>query len=76
MKTQFDDRYKLSFHSRHFGEASPRARLMYSVLLILLMLTILISNRISSPTHYLNTSETPATIKVAKQAFTKLCRLP
>ncbi|MEQ9442921.1 MAG: hypothetical protein RIG62_28035 [Cyclobacteriaceae bacterium] len=69
MKTYYEQRHELSIHTRHFGKASPNARLMYGVLLILFTLIMMVNTRINTGSSNQGRFDVPAKFTVAKQAF-------
>lgn len=72
MKTYYDQRRALSIHTRHFGEASQKARLTYGILLILFALILLMNSWISEQRNDLNTVDRPINVEMAAPAFTGL----
>ncbi|MEM8967092.1 MAG: hypothetical protein AAGE93_11800 [Bacteroidota bacterium] len=69
MKSPYEQRRELSIHAQHFGEASPKARFLYGFVLIIFSLIIIVSSQMNDRLNYLNISETPDHVKVAKQSF-------
>ncbi|MEM6845731.1 MAG: hypothetical protein AAF944_27345 [Bacteroidota bacterium] len=69
MKSPYEQRRELSIHAQHFGEASPKARFLYGVVLIIFSLIIIVSSQMNDRFDYTNVSETPKQVEVAKQAF-------
>ena len=69
MKSPKEPRRELSIHAQHFGEASPKARFLYGVVLIIFSLIIIVSSQINGGFNYINVSEMPDQVEVAKQAF-------
>ncbi|MEO0334562.1 MAG: hypothetical protein AAF223_23305 [Bacteroidota bacterium] len=69
MKSPYEQRRELSIHTQHFGEASSKARFLYGVVLIIFSLIIIVSSQINGGFNYINVSEMPDQVEVAKQAF-------
>lgn len=57
MKTPYEQRRELSIHTRHFGEASPQACLMYGILLTLFALIMILSSTVSGALNYRGAAE-------------------